>query len=833
MKDKVCRNDMLPFVEKPGRYIGGEVNASRRRPTDRTLNMVLAFPDTYEVGMSHLGLQILYGLLREDPAVVPERAFAPWPDMERRMRREGSPLLSLESGTPLHRFDLVGFSLQYELSYTNVLAMLDLGRIPLFSKERGEEDPLVIAGGPSAFNPLPMAPFIDAFVIGEGEEALLEITALLGAMKEKKIRREERLLRLGEIEGVYVPRFHGREKRIRKRVLADLGAWTGPRDPVVPVIKTVHDRVTLEIARGCTRGCRFCQAGMVWRPVRERPAGTLLEMAGSMIESTGGDEISLLSLSSGDYSAIGDLMEALMDRSVRERVALALPSLRVETLTERLIHEIQRVRKTSFTLAPEAGTQRLRDVINKGNREEDLLKAAGTVFHAGWRSLKLYFMMGLPTETREDLEGIVDLAFKVLREGGFRRQVTVSLSTFVPKPHTPFQWSRQLSLEEIRERQDFFKKNIRHRNLNLKWHDGSMSLLEGLFSRGDERLAALVHEAFRKGCRMDGWSDVFSFAPWEKAMETLGMVPESFLGEIDRTAPLPWDFVQSGVDKAFLASEYEKALREEGTADCRTGPCSQCGACTKEIRLVLEKENPVLTAKEGPPGGEEIREDPRRYRVRFAKRGNGRFLSHLETATALVRAFKRTGFSFRFSEGFHPQPRISFTNATPVGMESLCEFADLSLRQPLQPGQRLLDAVNAALPEGLDLLSVEEISSGTPSLGVWIGGYVYLVALPPAVALAPDDVDERIREFIGKESVMVRKNRKGKTREQDLRSPVHRFSRNGTGEVLEMEMRFRKGGAMNPLDIVAHVFGLEEESARAVRIVKKDPVLPGEGKTHV
>jgi len=831
MIEKDFREEILPLVEKPGRYVGGEVHASRRGPSRDTLNVVLAFPDTYEVGMSHLGLQILYGLLRDDPAVVPERAFAPWPDMERELRRRDLPLTSLESGTPLARFDLVGFSLQYELSYTNVLNMLDLGGIPLFSEDRREGDPVILAGGPAVFNPLPMTPFVDAFAVGEGEEVLLEIAALLGKAKKGGWGREERLRLLGDIEGVYVPRFHGREKRIKRRVLADPGAWTGPRRPVVPVIQAVHDRVTLEIARGCTRGCRFCQAGMVWRPVRERPAATLLEMAESMIGAAGGDEISLLSLSSGDYSCIGGLMKALMARYSKRKVALALPSMRVETLTDELIGEIRKVRKTSFTLAPEAGTQRLRDVINKGNREEDLLRTAKAVFDAGWRSLKLYFMIGLPTETEKDLEGIVDLALRVAREGGFRKQVTVSLSTFVPKPHTPFQWCAQLSPAEIRERQEFFRDRLRRRGLNLKWHDGRMSLLEGVFSRGDASMASLVHEAFRAGCRMDGWGDVFSREAWERAMERAGIVPERLLGEIDGSAPLPWEFIDAGVDRPFLRREYEKALRGEGTEDCRSGPCTGCGACSKDLKPLLTEAAPVLPGTAEPPEGEDGETNPKRYRLRFGKRGGGRFLSHLETVTALVRALKRSGCSFRFSEGFHPQPKLSLTPATPVGMESHCEFADLFLREPLPEGENFLRAVGEALPEGLFAISVEEIPAFARPLSSWIAGYVYAVSLPPSCGIPPEAAGERIRDFLARETVMLRKERKGKVREQDLRSPVHRLSLNGTGETVELELRFREGGSMNPLDIVTAVFGLEGKTAGMVGIVKKEPVVLREEKT--
>ncbi|MBN2397689.1 MAG: TIGR03960 family B12-binding radical SAM protein, partial [Deltaproteobacteria bacterium] len=387
--------DLLPLVQKPGRYIGGEINATRKDRAACRLTFALAFPDVYEIGMSHLGLQILYAVLNDDPAVAAERVYAPWPDMESLMRESRIPLSSLESGTPLFEFDIVGFSLQYELSYTNVLNMLDMGRIPLYAAERGEDTPIVIAGGPCAFNPKPVAPFFDAFVIGEGEEVVGEIARAVIQGKEKDCSRSALLDLLAGIDGVWVPSLHGNETKIKKRTVVDLERWRVPSRPIVPIVGTVHDRIALEIARGCTRGCRFCQAGMVWRPVRERSPGTLEAMAGQMLASTGYNELSLLSLSSGDYSCIEHLLTSLMDRYADSRVAVGLPSLRVETLTEQLVNQIKRVRKTSFTLAPEAGTQRLRDVINKGNTEEELLTTARKVFDAGWRSIKLYFMIGL------------------------------------------------------------------------------------------------------------------------------------------------------------------------------------------------------------------------------------------------------------------------------------------------------------------------------------------------------------------------------------------------------------------------------------------------------
>ncbi|MBN2568725.1 MAG: radical SAM protein, partial [Deltaproteobacteria bacterium] len=435
--------DILPLTQRPSRYIGGEVNSIKKDRERCRLSFALAFPDTYEVGMSHLGIQILYAILNGEEHILAERFFAPWPDMESLMRGSNMELTSLESGTPLNRFDIVGFSLQYELSYTNVLNMLDLGRVPIHAADRGDESPIVIAGGPCAFNPGPTVPFFDAYVIGEGEEVVLEISHAVMQGRGKGYDRKMVITLLSEIEGVYVPSIQGRDTRVKKRIIRDMNNWRLPLEPVIPLMNSIHDRITLEIARGCTRGCRFCQAGMVWRPVRERAAGTLKKMADDMISSTGYDELSLLSLSSGDYSLIEPLLTSLMNRYCERKIALALPSMRAETLTENLIAQVRRVRKTSFTIAPEAGTQRLRNVINKGISEEDILVTAQRVFAAGWRSVKLYFMLGLPTEKSEDLEGIVDLAYKVLKEGGKKRQVTVSLSTFVPKPHTPFQWQRQ------------------------------------------------------------------------------------------------------------------------------------------------------------------------------------------------------------------------------------------------------------------------------------------------------------------------------------------------------------------------------------------------------
>ncbi len=816
--------EILSSVEKPSRYLGGEANVPRKDPRRIRLRFALAFPDTYEVGMSHLGLQILYAVLNGLPDVSAERVYAPWPDMEQLLREHRLPLCSLESHLPLKNFDIVGFSLQYELSYTNVLNMLDLGEIPILSKDRGPNDPLVIAGGPSAFNPAPMSAFIDAFVIGEAEEAIAEITAAVAAEKGKTKRREALLEALAAIPGVYVPALHDRDAaRVRKRIVADLNLWTLPCRPVVPLMKTIHDRISLEIARGCTRGCRFCQAGMVWRPLRERTTDVLERMADDMVNATGYEEISLLSLSSGDFTGIGPLLSTLMDRYYERRIALALPSLRVETLKKELMDAIGRVRKTSFTLAPEAGTQRLRDAINKGNTEKDLLSTAGTVFAAGWRNLKLYFMLGLPTETEADLEGIADLAYKVLGETRNRGQITISLSTFVPKPHTPFQWQRQIGSEDTLARQEFFKKRIRHRNIAVKWHDARMSLLEGILSRGDDRTGALVERAFRLGCRFDGWSERFRFDLWEQALQETGLSVDPFLADRPVARELPWDFVDTGVRKTYLAEEAQKALDGRATEDCRFGACGDCGVCDgKEIRIVTNPQaagRPPESGAVSPAAAGEPRTD--RFEIRFAKRGRARFLSHLEAATALFRAFNRAGIALAYSQGFHPHPKISFACATAVGVESDGEFAEVQLHDARIEGREIPARVNPCLPEGLAIETAEKLPPEGPSRFGRITGFDFEIVLPGDVTDAGlSRLHDRITELLGATRFEVVREGGGKTSVRDVRPLVKHLALNRAEKRIDMTVRFSPSGTVRPADILSQVLGVVPADLPRYRIRK-------------
>jgi len=829
-------NDMTPFdagelflsVEKPSRYTGGELNSVRKEDAACRLRFAFAFPDTYEVGMSHLGLQILYAILNALPEIACERCYAPWPDMERELRRRRLPLASLESQRPLAAFDIIGFSLQYELSFTNVLMMLELGGIPLHRSERGDEHPLIIAGGPSAFNPAPMSAFIDAFVVGEGEEAVTEIAASVLALRNRGGKRREQLEALAAISGVYVPEIHTGGERIVKRIITDLDAWRVPLCPIVPLMKTIHDRITLEIARGCTRGCRFCQAGMVWRPLRERAPAVIEEMAEAMLRSTGHDEISLLSLSSGDYTLIEPLLKALMDRYYARRVALALPSLRVETLTPKLIESIRRVRKTSFTLAPEAGTKRLRDIINKGNTEEELLATTAQVFAAGWKAVKLYFMLGLPGEREEDLEGIADLAHKTLRTARDRGQVTVSLSTFVPKPHTPFQWQRQIGIAETNARHEFFRRRLKNPNISVKWHDARMSLLEGIVSRGGEEIGALIETAFHLGCRFDGWSDRFRFDLWEEAIRQTGIDPESYLRERPLNEAFPWERIESGLTREFLLSEALKAEKGEPTPDCRTGACSNCGVCDHRTvhNATTPADAPVGTFVTQYAGRKNEGELEKSLRIRFTKLGPARFLSHLELSTALSRALSLSGITFVYSQGYHPHPKISFAGATAVGMESRGEFADIRIQDPHEELGLLTARINTVLPAGVTITAMCELPPRAFSLAELVVGFTYDLILPGDEDDEElDRIEAKIRTFLRTEKFCVTRKTKEKSVIKEIRSFVTHLALDRTGQRILLSARFGPEGTVRPAELLTGVLGFSLETLHRIRIVKSGTLL--------
>lgn len=605
-------DQILKQVEKPGRYIGGEVNSIKKNKEEACERMAFAFPDLYEIGMSYLGMQILYNSINSKEGLACERVFAPAPDMEELMKKEDVPLFTLETKTPVRDVDMLGFTLQYEMSYSTVLNMLSLAKIPLLAAERGEEYPIVAAGGPCAFNPEPLADFIDIFLIGDGENLLPEILYLHQDCKKNGLSKLAFLEKACKIEGVYVPSFYNVEynenKTIKKlcklnenapdticrRIEPTTENLDFPVKPVIPMIEAVHDRSVIETFRGCTRGCRFCQAGMIYRPVRERKKDTVLSLAKTQLENTGNDELSLLSLSTSDYSQFREMTLELMDYCKETNVSLSLPSLRIDNFAFEVLNKIQEYKKSGLTYAPEAGTQRLRDVINKGVTEDDIYKSVEQAISLGWRNIKLYFMIGLPTETYEDLDGIAKIAENIIEinkkyngpKGG-RFKLTVSVSNFVPKADTPFQWERQNTPEEFKEKHAYLVQKLKIKGVTFNYHDSFTSVCEAIFARGDRRTGKALLKAHEMGVRLDGWTEHFHPDRWQKAFRETGILPDFYaFRQRDVNEILPWDHIDCGVSKKFLLSERNKAYGETTTKDCRYG-CVGCGI-NRKVKCEME-----------------------------------------------------------------------------------------------------------------------------------------------------------------------------------------------------------------------------------------------------
>ncbi len=832
-------------VVKPGRYLGSEYNSIQKEWDHALVRCALLFPDLYEIGMSHQGLQILYHLLNSQQEIIAERSYCPDKDVEKLLRSRKEPLTSLESGHPLKDFDILGITLPYELCYTNILTILDLAGIPFFAKDRSDTFPILLGGGACAMNPEPVADFFDAILLGDGEEAILDIAKTVATARQEKIDKSLLLDRLAAIEGVYIPSFfqpeyettghisgirmvRGKHTEISRRVLPDLSQTDHLLHPIVPNAKIVHDRLGVEIARGCTRGCRFCQAGITYRPVRERTPEQIVSLSKKGIENSGFEEMALLSLSTGDYSCLGEVLPQLMDQFADEYVSVAVPSMRVGTLTPEIMDQIKRVRKTGFTLAPEAGSERLRRVINKGITEEDLLEACRAAFNLGWKHMKFYFMIGLPTETMEDMDEIIQLvkksSWEISKVAKGKKQINVSVGTFVPKPHTPFQWNRQLSIEESRDRLSHLKKNMPRKGCNMKWHSPEQSFLEGVFSRGDRRLAKLIHNAWLAGSRLDGWGDHFNLAKWREAATSSNLNLEFYLRERERNEILPWQHLQTGVDSDFLLDELDKALNEVYTPDCRYHGCQQCGLCDFDtIQPIVH--NPVEPGlhNQQPVSATQQRVDKRsipahdenhfKYIVHYSRSGNICYLGHLEFLQLIFRALRRAGIVTNFSKGFNPSPKVSFAPALPVGTRSASEFFLMDLPELLANPAETAVHLSTKLPPGLEVTKIELHSGNLPQ----VIENTYTLKLPHDIS---EDEAGLINTFMDSDELVIHRVRKGKERHINIRPLISSLDRLNHDTLLMKVISKSGAPGIKPSDALQHILHLEESIAVAAVVTK-------------
>jgi len=801
-------------TELPLRYIGGELNSIVKDHSHAT--MLLAFPDIYEIGMSNFGSRILYEKVNYHSPYAMERVYMPWTDVYDSLKKTNTKLCSLESGKCFSEFDAVGFSLQHELCFTNVLAMLSLGGIELFAEER-KSGPIIVGGGGATFNPAPISKFIDVFAIGDGEELILEIMNVLAATKDRK----ERLLHLSKIEGLYVPSIHGKHKVINRRLLRDLNSSPIIEHPMVPYMQLVHDRIAYELQRGCNRGCRFCQAGVIYRPVRQKDPNFILNNIDKDLKVTGYREVGFLSLNACDYPPLHSMVEKLQKHFHGRGVYISLPSLRIESISDSFMNILSQLPKSGFTIAPEAGSKRLRACINKNITDEEILNTVAIASELGWSSIKAYFMLGLPTETDQDIDELIELVFSMNRAiKNKKTKLVASFSNFVPKSHTPFQWERQISSEEFEKKLSRLRTDIRDKRISLKWNDPKMSEVEGLLSRGDERLSDVLYAVHKKGEIFTAWGGSFDYSKWAEAVQECGLTFEDYLRSRDLNEELPWSNINSGVSTDWLKTEREHAYSLTPTSYCMSGECSQCGVCSfygasNDIASDSIPANKDLVKKE-----EKINlNNDKKYKIRCLYKKTGRFIwmGHFELMNAVEKALLRAEIPVSVSKGFKPTLHLSFSPPVGMGIESLAELVDIFLYEHVD-ANALLEKINKELPQELAFSSIKFVPLNEPSIYQSVQSVSWRAFLT--------GVKKEDQRIISSDTI-IEIQRKEEKRIEKLSNYLAGLSFDDTKEdlIMDFEILFIDGKTLKPTEVIQALFPNVEESM--VVLVRKGVVLNG------